>query len=95
MIVALLPEAGSDGGALFLNYGSLVGDRLGGSDIANKLLDYLDSQKSALGPRLGRWNLGVMAMSVAGALTGTHGDAIIRGPQRGLSRGSGSEWEWK
>lgn len=39
VIVALLPEAGSNGGALFLNYGSLVGDGLGGSDIANKLLD--------------------------------------------------------
>lgn len=40
VIVALLPEAGSNGGALFLNYSSLVGDRLGGADIANKLLDY-------------------------------------------------------
>ena len=61
VIVALLPEAGSNGGALFLNYGSLVGNRLCGSDVANKLLDYWGFIKVSNGlSRLGRSGLGIM-----------------------------------
>lgn len=38
--MALFTEAGSDGSTLFLDDGSLVGNRLGRSDIADELLDY-------------------------------------------------------
>lgn len=38
-IVALLPETGSDGCALFLHHGPLVGNRLGRAHVADELLD--------------------------------------------------------
>lgn len=38
--MALFTEAGSDGSTLFLDDGSLVGNRLGRSDIADELFDY-------------------------------------------------------
>jgi hypothetical protein len=37
--VALFTEAGSDGSTLFLDNGSLIGNRLGRSDIADELFD--------------------------------------------------------
>ena len=38
--MAFFPERGTDGGALFLNHGALVGDGLGRSNISNELFDY-------------------------------------------------------
>jgi hypothetical protein len=38
-VVALLAEAGTDGGALLLDDGALVGDGLCSADIADELLD--------------------------------------------------------
>lgn len=39
-VVALLPEAGANGGALLLDNGALVGDGLCGAHVANELLDW-------------------------------------------------------
>lgn len=38
-VVALLAEASSYGGALFLDDGALIGDGLGGADVTYELLD--------------------------------------------------------
>jgi hypothetical protein len=38
-VVALLAEAGADGGALLLDDGTLIGDGLCSADIADELLD--------------------------------------------------------
>lgn len=41
VITALFSEAGTDIGTLFLNNGTFVGDGLGGSNVADELLDYM------------------------------------------------------
>lgn len=45
VIVALLAEAGSNGSAFLLNDGSLVGNGLGRTYIADELLHYMGSSK--------------------------------------------------
>lgn len=40
VITALLAEAGTNIGTLFLDYGTFVGDGLGCSHVADELLDY-------------------------------------------------------
>lgn len=39
-IVAILPKAGPDGGALLLDHGPFIRNRLGRADIANELFHY-------------------------------------------------------
>lgn len=42
-VVALLAEAGTDGGTLLLHDGALVCNGLGGTHVADKLLDFWDT----------------------------------------------------
>lgn len=49
MVVALLAEAGSDRGALFLDDGSFVGNRLGRTHVADELLHCGRRRGSAIG----------------------------------------------
>jgi hypothetical protein len=48
VIVAVLSEAGSNGGALFLNDGSLVSNGLGRSHVADELLYYSECESVTL-----------------------------------------------
>lgn len=63
MVIAVLPEASSDGGAFLLDDGSLVGDGLGRSYVADELL-YCTQAESATPES--RWTNGIRKVQLGG-----------------------------